>query len=261
MLKDFNPDLKKEYDLETFSNSGISNTASVEKKPVKLKLVDTDSVKKLKKISQLQVGHPMKVYVETRMIPYKEHFRLYYAPKFFEWTNSIIPNKFNLENGDEPRLVIPFFTETGDMFGFQGRTLDPTNDLRYITIMIDKSQTKVYGLDQWDKSKFTYLVEGPIDSLFLPNCLAMAGSDVPMSMFDKDKTVVIYDNEPRNKEIVDKLGKMIENGYHVCIWPDGLESKDINDMVLNNLDPKQIIDTNIYHGLQAQLRFNVWKKV
>ena len=94
----------------------------------------------------------------------------------------------------------------------------------------------------------------------------MVGSSLDLSTLpiDKEKFVVVFDNEPRNSEIVKQVEKYIGMGYHVCIWPDHIEHKDVNDMVLAGVkeqDIKLIIDNNTYQGLGAMVRFNAWKKV
>jgi hypothetical protein len=267
MLKTLNPDLLKEYSLEVFAENNANAQPQVVPQ-IEIKYISTEDhnkpLKKLKKISQLVHDHPAKKYVESRNIPSHAHFRLYYAPKFFAWTNSIIPGKFNLDNGDEPRLVIPFFDKDGNMFGYQGRSFDAAHALRYITIMTKGDHTKVFGLDQLDFDKTVYVVEGPIDSLFIPNSIAMAGSDVNMDWMDKDKTVIVYDNEPRNKEIVNKIEKAIDKGYRVCIWPEIIKQKDINDMVMSGLEPNKLVDIieeNSYKELTALLQLGTWSKV
>lgn len=215
---------------------------------------------KLKRISQLPADHPVKLYVESRLIPFNTHYKLYFAPKFNEWTNSIIPNKLNADK-DEARLVIPFLSETKEMFAYQGRALSDTK-LRYVTITMDESKPKIYGLDTIDFNKTFYIVEGPIDSLFLDNAVAMAGSDA--SYFFNDNAVFIYDNEPRNKEIVQKISKVIEKNYSVVIWPESIKFKDINDMVMGGMtqhDVMSVISANTYTHLQAKLKFTQWKKV
>lgn len=265
LLKLLNPELKKEYDLEVFAaNRPIDSTPE----PIQHEYLSEGEYNKplkgLKKISQLPVGHPAKIYVQERGLPPQSHFRLYYCPKFFAWTNSIIPNKFKLEKGDEPRLVIPFFDKDGNMFGYQGRSFDPKSDLRYITIMTRGNFTKVFGLDQWNENALTYVVEGPLDSLFLPNCLAMAGSDLDLSFLNKDKTILVFDNEPRNKEIVSRLISTIDKGFSVCLWPDDIKQKDINDMVLAGYTPNKLVDIiacNVYKGLEAKLKMATWSKV
>lgn len=215
---------------------------------------------KIKRISQLPIDHPAKVYVESRKIPYNQHYRLYYAPKFNEWTNTLIPNKLNATR-DDARIVIPFFDKDKEFFGYQGRALGESK-IRYITIMLDESKPKLYGLDVVDTNKPYYVTEGPIDSLFLDNAIAMAGSDISESL--NKNAILVYDNEPRNKEIVSKIQKGIDKNYSVVIWPESLKYKDINDMVLGGMstfDVMKVIVANTYTNLQAKLKLTQWKKV
>lgn len=265
LLKELDPTLKREYDLEIFAETRAN--APVEAKAITHEYLNPGDpnapLKKLKKISQLPVGHPARDYVLKRGIPSQQHFRLYYVPKFCAWTNTIIPDKFDLEKGDEPRLLMPFFDKDGKMFGYQGRSFDPNSKVRYYSIMIRGDHTKVFGLDQVDFDKTVYMVEGPIDSLFLPNCLAMAGADVNQEWLNKEKTVVIFDNEPRNKEIVKRIEKTIEQGYTVCLWPEEIAEKDINDMYLAGMSTTKLLDIiseNRYKELEAKLRLATWRK-
>lgn len=266
LLKDLDPSLKKEYDLEVFSETRAN--APVQEKKIEHQYLSSSDynapLKKIKKISQLPVGHPAREYVLKRGIPPHQHFRLYYAPKFCNWTNSIIPDKFDLTMPDEPRLVMPFFDQKGNMFGYQGRSFDPNAKIRYITIMTRGDFTKIYGLDQVNLEKKTYVVEGPIDSLFLPNCVAMAGADVDTSDLNKENTVIVYDNEPRNKDIIQRMNKSINNGFTVCIWPESIKEKDLNDMYLSGMSTTKlvdIIDNNSYKELEAKLKLAEWSKV
>jgi hypothetical protein len=154
------------------------------------------------------------------------------------------------------------------LFGFQGRSFKKNAKVRYITIILDDSKPKLFGLDKVDEDEQIYVVEGPLDSLFIPNCIASCGSDLTTSLHhitpDKSKFSVVYDNEPRNEEIVKKIEKAIDQGYNVCIWPDSVSEKDINDMVLAGYTPAKLVDIineNTYSGLKAKLRFSEWKKV
>ena len=264
LLKLLNPDLKKEYDLECFSET---ERPAPEPEVIKHEYISSSDyntpLKKLKKISQLPAGHPAKVYVEKRLIPSSQHFRLYYAPKFFTWTNSIIPNKFDFDK-DEPRLVLPFLDKDGNMFGYQARSFDPASKLRYISVMVRGDHTKIFGLDQIDFTKTVYVVEGPIDSLFLPNCLAMAGADVSLGIFDKEKTVIIYDNERRNSEMLQRVEKTIDQGFKIVLWPESIVQKDINDMVKSGIPVNKVLDIikeNTYGGLEAKLKLAEWRRV
>jgi hypothetical protein len=265
LLKELDPTLKREYDLELFAETRAN--APVEVKPIKHEYLNPGDpnapLKKVKKISQLPVGHPARDYVLKRGIPSQQHFRLYYVPKFCAWTNTMIPDKFDLSKGDEPRLVMPFFDEHGKMFGYQGRSFDPNSKIRYYSIMIRGDHSKVFGLDQVDFDKTVYMVEGPIDSMFLPNCLAMAGADVNQDWLDTEKTVVIFDNEPRNKDIVKRIQKTIDEGYTVCIWPDDVVEKDINDMILSGMTTTKLLDLinkSSYKELEATLKLAAWRK-
>lgn len=261
LLNDLDPTLKKEYDLELFSEK---NPKSIEIVPIKSSKESTsDPLKRIKKISQLHADHPVKQYIIKRKIPYNQHYRLYYAENFFSWTNSIIPDKFESTKKDEPRLVIPFFDENKKMFGYQGRSLSSNSKVRYYTIMFGEHD-KVFGLEKINLDEHVYVVEGPIDSLFLPNCLAMAGADINPKLLNKEKSTIIFDNEPRNSEILKRMRNYIDKGYTVCIWPNTIKQKDINDMILSGMNINTLLDIineNSYKELNAQLRFAMWSKV
>lgn len=268
-LKRVEPTLAEEYKRDKFLEKGQELPLDKEEVPDISKIVvptflqGNSPLKQLKKVSQLRPDHPVKKYVQKRGIPSNYHYKLFYAPKFKEWVNTIIPEKFNVEN-DEPRLIIPFLDEDGNLFGFQGRSFRK-DGIRYITIMIDESKPKVYGLDTVNEKGKIFVVEGPIDSMFLPNCVAMAGSSVKIeSVFPtklKNEIVVVMDNEPRNKQIVERIDKYIDEGYNVCVWPEHVVEKDINDMVLAGLDPETIIQQNTFSGLIAKTKLIQWKKI
>jgi transcription elongation factor Elf1 len=271
-IKTINPVLYTEYRLETLKETGGSESdekfiPAIEKFSSR-RIDHFDPFKDLRKISQLKPEHPAKKYIVDRRIPTNVHFRIYYSHTYYHWVNSILPEKFNDKalKLDEPRIVFPFIDAKGYVFGCTGRSISKVSNLRYSTIIFDDTKEKIFGLDSIDKSKRVYVVEGPIDSLFLDNCVAMAGSDVILTnVADRDKIVVIYDNEPRNKEIVKKIEKAIDQGYKVCIWPDNIEEKDINDMILKadltGPAVQHIIDANIYEGLSAKMRLQQWRKL
>jgi len=273
-IKTINPSLFTEYRLERLREEGYGK----EEKPPEKFVAEIDKFasrridhfepfKQLKKISQLSHNHPAKLYIMNRQIPSSRHFRIYYSHTYSYWINQIIPNKFSEKAlaHDEPRIVFPFIDSNGYVFGCTGRSLAKESAVRYSTLIFDDTKEKVYGLETIDRSKPVYIVEGPIDSLFIDNCCAMAGADVRLSnIANQDMIVVVYDNEPRNADIVRKINKTIEQGYKVCIWPDYIEQKDINDMVLSGLDGaavQHIIDQNTFQGLAAKMRMQVWSKV
>lgn len=248
----------KQQDLDDF--------VSKMKKPVFIK---ETPLNKLKKISQLSPDHPAKQFIDKRKIPTPYHAKLFYCPNFKYFTNELIPGKFDEESidRDEARILIPFINKDKKLHAYQGRAI-ADSAVKYITIVLDDEQPKLYGLDTVDFNKKTYVMEGPIDAMFIPNSIATAGGDLVSALCDvaaaKTSLVVVYDNEPRSKETIKKLDKAIMQGYNVCIWPENFEHKDINDAVLSGLSPefiRYIIDQHTYRDLAAKLALSKWSKV
>jgi hypothetical protein len=273
-LEAVDPNLFKDYLREKYVEKRIDTTKIVQpaddiSKFITPKFIKYTALANLRKISQLPVEHPAKKYVVKRGIPSKFHSKLFYAPKFKTWTNTLKPNKFDPEKigKDEPRLVIPFIDKDNNLFGYQGRSFFNTEP-RYITIILDEEVPRVFGLDTIDLQQRVYIVEGPIDSMFLYNCLAMGGAHLDKTTsrlgLKPENVTIVYDNEPRNSDIVRAIEKVIDLGYYVCIWPDKLEHKDINDMIsagMTSEQVQQLIDSHTYGGLLAKLRLTEWKKI
>lgn len=223
-IKDVCPHLHDQYVLERY-REGLTGKGSQTKNP-EFKFTTPDFKTKrnginLDKISELNTSHPARVYLEERKIKDLDYF--YYCPKFKEWTNSQLDLFPNLKQ-DGPRIIIPLRDKEGNMFGYQGRSLAPKAKIRYITVMLDDSKTKVFGLDRVDESIPVYVAEGPFDSMFLKNSIAMCGSDIDLSNLNYD-FVYVFDNEPRNKQIVQKYIKMIDSNHKVVIWPSTIVEK------------------------------------
>ena len=127
--------------------------------------------------------------------------------------------------------------------------------------MLNDESPKIYGLDKVDVSKPIYIVEGPFDSTFIENAVAMCGSDVDIGTLGWSDYIWVLDNEPRNKQIVDRISKLIDRGQKVVIWNSEIKQKDLNDMVLSGLKVKKVVESNTYHGLNAKVKFNGWKRV
>jgi hypothetical protein len=257
-LKDNNVMLHDQYIMEKYKSNVKKRKVSVgdlefETPVFKSTQIDID----LEKISELNTTHPAREYLTNRKIKDLDSF--YYCPKFKQWTNTITKSIDNL-NQDSPRIIIPLRDETGKLFGYQGRSLAPKAKIRYITIILDESKPKVYGLDKVNKEELVYVTEGPFDSTFIRNSIAMCGSDVELSNYNC-QFVFVYDNEPRNREICAKIAKSIQKGDSVVIWPSSITEKDINDMVMTGHNVQSVVESNTYKGLEAQIRFNAWKKV
>ena len=213
----------------------------------------------LNSLEELQDDHPARKIIDRRNLPISSYKDLFLCPEFYKFTNKLIPNKFPSLDGDHPRLLIPFRNEEGEIFAYQGRAFGDEKP-KYLTIKLQE-RDKIFGLDKIDKREEVLVVEGPLDSLFLDNCIAVAGADVPN--LDCDFTVV-FDNEPRNKELLKQVEKAINRGHKICLWPEGMEYKDINDMILGGYTKEEIQDLikhNTYQGTTATLWFTKWRKI
>lgn len=263
-LKDFDQSLHDQYVLERFKEGTTGKRTNTPdptfnfKKPIFKKNIVSD----LTCVSDLNITHDARRYLEQRKIPVEKLSKFYYCEKFKTWTNSL-QQTFKNTSYDEPRIIIPLYSKHGDIFGYQGRSLSSKtpSKYKYITIILDDSIPKVYGLNDVDESKTIYITEGPIDSMFLENSVAMCGADVDLRTFDWSDCVYVYDNEPRNREIVNRISQTIDRGEKVVIWDKGTKEKDINDMIIAGRDVQCMVECNTYHGLEAKLKFTDWKKV
>jgi len=271
-IKMIDQNLYNEFVMEKLKDNKSPEQTDLEsfvekmKKPVFLK---SGPLKGLKKVSQLSPDHRVKKLVESRQIPTPYHAKLFSCPNFRRFTNELVPGKFEEESllRDETRLLIPFFDANKNMHAYQGRALG-NSALKYITIILDETVPKVYGLDTVNFDRPTYVVEGPIDSMFIDNSIATAGGDLVSALgplcSSKSSMVIVYDNEPRSRETIKKLDKAIMQGYNIVIWPENLEHKDINDMVLAGMSSEfitHILKTNTYRDLAAKLALTKWSKV
>ena len=259
-LKDQDNNLHDQYVMERYKN-GLTGKATNTPNPVfnfpKPKFTKKDICSELVSVADLNKEHLAKEYLLNRKIKNLSDF--YYCPNFMEWTNK---HKETFENikKDEPRIIIPLRDEKGVLFGFQGRSLG-SNNLKYITILLDENAPKLYGLNRLNKNKPIYITEGPFDSTFVENSVAMCGSDVDIRTFGWSNYIWIYDNEPRSREICNRISKTIDGGDAVIIWPNYIREKDINDMIIGGHDVSSVLESNTYSGLEAKLKFNTWKKV
>lgn len=251
-LKEYDSSLYKEYCIEKFKtgSTGKNFTTSEPKfnfQPPKFKI-------KLN-LPLADSNDMSRTYLENRKIDPQKFF---YVEKFKEWTNSH-KKVFKSTDYDEPRIVIPLYFKKS-LVGFQGRSIG-NSEIKYITIMLDNDAPKIYGYDDLDLTKNVYVLEGPFDSTFIPNSIAMCGSDVNFKNLNISHLVYVYDNEPRNSEIHSRMEKVINQNIPIVIWPSQINEKDVNEMILSGLDVKSVIESNIYSGLEAKLKFNTWKKV
>ena len=258
-LKDHVPHVYDEYVMERYKEGTIGKnvpkpdlTQFISKPKFEKKTID------LEPLSCLNNFHVAKKYILDRGIPENKLDRLYYCPNFKEWTNTQ-KHTFSDTTNDEERIIIPLNDTDGNLIGFQGRSLSPNAKMRYITVMLDEDAPKLYGLDHINKNETIYIVEGPLDSFFLENAVAMCGSDVDIRSFGWSDYIWVYDNEPRSRQITDKISKSIDAGDAVVIWPSTIKQKDLNDMVVSGVNVKSVIQSNVYQGLKAKLQLSSWK--
>ena len=255
-IKDNDPSLYSEYLLEQYKegNTGKGSVNPEPKFDIPKPVFDSNIFSSLPKISSLNTTHPAKKYLTNRKIPESYFSKLYFAEDFNGWSKTNI-------NVRESRIIIPLLSPEAQPFGYQGRSLDKDSKLRYITTIFDKKHPKLFGLDCINFKKPIYVTEGPFDSMFIDNSIAMCGSDVVLDRVQYPDCTFIFDNEPRNTQIVDRVDKSIQQGNKVVIWPSTIKEKDINDMIIAGLNPQQIIIENTFQGLEATVKFTDWKKV
>ena len=253
-LKQIDSTLHKQYTLEKFKegHAGGRNFVVEEpkfefKQPIFKKKLD------LPKASDVTVA---KEYLEKRKL---DPSKFYFTNKFKQWTNTH-KKTFDTIGRDESRIIIPMYDENKTLIGFQGRSLVP-NFVKYITVMISNDAPKIYGLDTIKTEKPIYILEGPFDSTLVENSVAMCGSDIDIRTFGWSDYIWVFDNEPRNREVVSRIEKLIDRGDKVVIWPSNIKEKDVNEMILAKYDICTILESSAYSELTAKLKLNLWKKV
>ena len=252
-LKQIDTPLHKQYVMEKFKEgfAGGRNFVVEEpkfefKQPVFRKKLD------LPRASEVKIA---KEYLQKRKL---DPSKFYFAHKFKEWTNTQ-KQTFDTIGRDESRIIIPLHDTEKNLIGFQGRSLGP-NSVKYITVMINEDAPKIYGLDKIDNEKPIFIIEGPFDATLVQNAVAMCGSDLDIRSFGWSDYIYVYDNEPRNREIINRIQNTIDRGDKVVIWPKNIQQKDINDMYLAGHDVQKMVESNVYQKLNATLKFKDWKK-
>jgi hypothetical protein len=263
-LEIVSPSLCKEYSLERWKENGEYKIDSPAPNIKFEQPIFHKDMKNAQRLDTLEENHMCVTYVRERKIPISSYSRLYYVDNYGSWLQSIDPTITNIPN--DKRLVIPIFNANGLLIGVQGRTLENSH-LRYITKKFDDEIERLwFGLDQKIESETVYVVEGPIDSLFIPNCVAMLGinsGNIPKPLRGK-RIIFVVDNEPRNKDVIRRMYDLIDAKREIVIWPETIVEKDINDMVLSGMSPIEIvkiIQDNACSGLEAKLKLNEWKKI
>lgn len=264
-LQLISPPLFKDYLVEKYRPTkkkiDVVEDASKEQAMKLLNLFSAPSFKKFcTPVTSLDKNHTVNEYLDSRSIPDKTHF--WYCENFKQFEQLLPHYKDRLFSG--PRLILPVYNRQKEIVAFVCRSLRETDKLRYINLVVDPNQDRfIFGIDRVDLTKRVNVVEGPIDSLFLPNCIGIGTADFSSikGILSKDSTTLIYDNQPLNRELIKNIYKMANFGWSICIWPKWIKQKDINDMVKAGMDPAyimQIIDEHTYSGLKLKLKITEW---
>lgn len=262
-LKDFDPGVFNDYRLDNFREkygreprSLFEDIQEEQEKPEPV-LMSKDLPGAIK-LSDLPDDHPCVQYVKGRKFPEKFLSYFMYTDDFKQVTGDFKDHEYAKKMPSDARLIIPFYSAFGDLECYQGRSLDPDNKMRYITVKKHDAVVKTFGTDRIDRTKEVRVCEGPIDSIFIENCLAAADADLTRVMGD----VYIFDNQYRNKDVCRHITKAIENNFKVVLFPKDFEYKDINDAVKNGATLnliESLIKNNTFQGLKAKLVFNKLK--
>ena len=254
-LKEVDPAVHKQYIMEKFKSGHTGRNFFTEEPEFKFESPKFKAKIKLPKCSEDATSEG---YLTARKLRPDD---FYYAEHFKKFVNGI-KHTFDDTKYDEPRIIIPLYYKK-NLVGIQGRSMDFANpkSVKYITVMFNDDAPKIYGLDNIRTDAPVYVTEGPFDSTFIRNAIAMCGADADVCRWGISNPVWIYDNEPRNREIVNRISKTIDAGESVVIWPERIDDKDINDMVMSGHDVQNLIELNTYSGLEAKLKFTTWKKI
>lgn len=271
LIKQLDAGLYKEYVMERYKagesgNNSFKQVTTIA--PPRFDKLDTDiTYQNAERCDKLPDNHFCIQYLKNRRIPKDYYKLLYYTDNYKQFVSEVYP-QVDKEITADKRLVIPFYDQYNSLIALSGRALEVSDyKLRYVTLRTNESEDKlIYGLDRVNTNETVRIVEGPIDSLFLQNCVAAGDANLSLvaKSISSGKKVLIFDNEPRNKDIVRMMQDAIKLGHDVVIWPNTIAQKDINEMIMAGQtkdEIESIISSNTFSGLQAQTKFVFWKKV
>lgn len=264
MLQEYEPLAYRRYKVEKFKQAQPIQVAPKKMEPVE-KPLSMDDFEFLTPVLNLPKNHESKKYLFERMIPL-QYWRLFWYVEKTRFLNALSDKYIGKYSSEEPRLVIPFFGPNKELLGVTCRSFEVNPRTRYLSLkLVDDETSMIFGQERFDRTLPGYVVEGPIDSLFLPNCLANGNASLYQigDVVDKSKTTLVFDNQPRNKDVCLQINRAINKGYRVTMWPDSIEAKDINEMVMSGLSQEDIlymIEKNSYSGLTAQVHMKQWRK-
>jgi transcription elongation factor Elf1 len=272
LLENVDGSLYKEYVLERYK-SGESGFSNFKEPTFNVPSPRFDKLDKPKIFehaefcSNLSSEHFCLAYLKNRQIPKEFYSQLLFTSHYKKFIDALVPNH-GKKLIDDARVIIPFYGVYNNLIAVSGRALETSDKtLRYITIRTTDSEEKlVFGMDRVNVHEPVRVVEGPLDSLFVKNCIASADANLAIvaENISAGKKVLIFDNEPRNKEIVKLMQESIKSNHNIVIWPNTIQAKDVNEMVMSGIsvdEIESIISSNTFSGLEAQTKFVFWKKI
>ena len=261
LIQKLDTTLYQQYSLEKFGNKKIKNTFDFEPKFQTKSIVQLpDFIKCLNELKMIYGNdHPAVEYCINRKIPEEKFQYVYYIENVSRVTEVVEQYKDRIIT-NEQRIVLPFFNRERKPIGFTMRAMD-NNKLRYMTIRLDDNEPMLFGHERVNFNRPVICVEGPIDSLFLSNAVAVSGSDMKKATrILPEDTTYVFDNQPRNKVLCKLMESVIKDGKKVCIWSNTIIGKDINDMAKIGYSVEKIIYSRSYTGLSAETAFRGWRR-
>lgn len=279
-LKEISPSLAAQYRYEKFvePNKRTKNEIIAEEtSPDVFKTSVKDQIKlthkilgRCQKISDLPRDHDAIRYLDSRKIPEHQQNRLFYVDDTNIICRSIPAYHEKQLRRQERAIVIPFFDSDGILVYLQCRFMDAKDsDLRYMTFEVEENTHKIFGLDKIDWTKRVWIFEGPFDSMFVPNSLAVAGvsllSEVKYLRENaKGGLTFVFDKDYQgNADVFNQLKKAIDMGLEVVIFDKSFPGKkDANDAIkagwnVNQLE--QYLKDRACSGLKAKLALSTFK--
>lgn len=161
-------------------------------------------------------------YCESRKIPREVYEKWYYSPS-------------GIYNG---RIIVCFYRDGKKKpYYFQARAFNNKNGVKYLSRFGDHNS--IYNYFNVDPDKPVIILEGPIDSIFVENSIAVTGLKLKDEKLKKfPKRYFILDNDKSGyKEAV----KLLQKRCWVFNWKKFLKDhpcdgsvKDVNDFILKN---------------------------
>jgi len=271
VLKSLDGDAYRRYRKEHFLEQQ-PRQASKKKEPTFVKSAKKKELEEaidvrysfLERVSALSSTHEAVVYLNDRKIPEEMHSLFYYCPKT-SFLNALADKYHDKFETEEPRVCLPVYDLDKRLVGVIARDITGRSKKRYLALRIDENSDMMFGLDRVDFSDQAIIVEGPIDSLFLHNAVAAGSTSLDRidHYFEKDRVTLVFDNQPRNKDVVKIVEKAVTNGFKVFVWPPHVEQKDINDLIQAGWSQDQVeemIAERTYSGLSAKAKLFEWRK-